>query len=850
MRPVFFLVLVSNMPGEFPRSFPASVQFRHAWRPYQARVLAALDAHLNDNHFHLVAAPGSGKTVVGLETLRRVGKPALVFTPTVAIRDQWIRRFLDSFWNEAQPPDWLSTDPSQPRLLTIATYQSLTHFEKNGEIGTLVKALEAAGVRTLVFDEAHHLRNQWWKSLDQIKAGLKSPCIIALTATPPYDVTQIEWNRYASICGAVDEEISAPELVKAKNLCPHQDYIYFCEPTAQERLELEKFKRSITALLANTALNEAFILAVRQHPVLEKPADHINELLEDSDYYLSLAVFLKHASGVAPEALLKVLGLEAVTLPQFNHGWGEVLFSGVLFSDRESFRKHDDVVKQLHREMIACGAIERRSILLRSSAHNNRLLRSSSSKLQAVADIAELESRTMDWRLRMLVLTDYIREEDFPGLDGVEKKFTKIGVVPIFEYLRKLRLPDVRLGVLTGRLVIIPSTAVAALETAAQALGISASEFRMQPLWHDPAYTRLEFDAGKGGPILELGTRLFSEGHINILIGTAALLGEGWDAPAVNSLVMATVIGSYVSSNQIRGRAIRVDPQDHFKTANIWHLACVQPGEGVQEVDHEVDEREFERGTDEWTLLERRFRAFVGLRHDEAAIENGIERLGISTPVLGSAIASLNARMCLEACKRDQMAEAWRGAIFNPTATHSRVVHEVFVPVPRIPSHPVMRHWLYERGGWFGWLRSWWLERKVSRIAHVLLDSLRGIKLIDRETPQVIVSTGKESILVRLVGVSCREESLFVSALREVFDPLQSPRYLLVTKDEEFAVPRVFAERKERAESFARRWRQLVGNARLMYAHTADGKHRLLRAKERYLASKHHPRTESRLRWG
>ena len=838
------------MPDEFPRSFPPSVQFRHAWRPYQARVLAALDAHLGDHHFHLVAAPGSGKTVVGLEVLRRVGKPALVFAPTVAIRDQWIRRFLHDFWNEAQPPDWLSTDPSQPRLLTIATYQSLTHFEKNGEIGTMVKALEAAGVRTLVFDEAHHLRNQWWKTLDQIKVGLKSPTTIALTATPPYDVSQIEWNRYASICGAVDEEISAPELVKAKNLCPHQDFIYFCVPTAQERLELEKFNRSIAAVLTDAALNEAFIEAVQQHPVLENPADHINELLGDSDYYLSLAVFLKHARGVAPEELLRVLGLEEATLPPFNHGWGEVLFSGVLFSDRESFRKHEDAVRQLHRELTACGAVERRTILLRSSAHNNRLLRSSSSKLQGVADIVELESRTMDWRLRMLVLTDYIREEDFPGLDGVEKKFTKIGVVPIFEYLRKLRFPDVRLGVMTGRLVIIPSTAITAWEIAAQALGISAAAFTMQPLWHDPAYMRLEFASGEGGPILELATRLISEGDINVLVGTAALLGEGWDAPAVNSLVMATVIGSYVSSNQIRGRAIRVDPQDHFKTATIWHLACVQPGEVLQQPGLEVDERDAERETDDWTLLERRFRAFVGLRQDEAAIENGIERLGISTPVLGSAIASLNARMCREACKRDQMAEAWRSAIFNPTATHSRVMHEVFVPVPRIPSHPVIRHWLHERGGWFGWLRGWWLERKVSRIAQVLLDSFQGIKLIGEDAPRLIVSTGRENILVRLVGVSCREESLFVSALREVFDPLQSPRYLLVTRDEEFAVPRVFAERKARAESFARLWRQKVGAARLMYTHTADGKHRLLRAKERFLAAKQHPRTESRLRWG
>jgi superfamily II DNA or RNA helicase len=838
------------MPVEFPKIFPDDVQFRHSWRPYQARVLADLDAHLKDDHFHLVAAPGSGKTIVGLEALRRVGSPALVFAPTVAIRDQWIRRFLDSFWSDPNAPDWISTDLDAPRLLTIATYQSLTHFEKNAEVGTLVKALVSAGVRTLVFDEAHHLRNQWWKILDQIKDGLQSPVVIALTATPPYDVSQIEWNRYASICGDVDEEISAPELVQVKNLCPHQDFIYFCEPTAQERSELEKFRRGIAALLADVSVNEPFIQAILKHPVLAAPADHIDQLLDDSDYYLSLALFLNHAHGVPPQALIEVLGLEEVALPSFNLGWAEVLFSGVLFTDRESFRNHEEVVKKLHHELTAAGAIERRSVLLRSSAQNNRLLRSSSSKLQGVADIVELESRAMEWRLRMVVLTDFIREDDFPVPDGPERKLTKIGVVPIFEYLRKLRLPNVHLGVLTGRLVVIPGTAVEALESAARALGIDASEITKQPLWHDPVYTRLEFSSGEGGPILELGTRLFTEGHINVLVGTAAMLGEGWDAPAMNSLVMATVIGSYVSSNQIRGRAIRVDPQNEFKTANIWHLACIQPAEKIEEAaGQQFEQRVVDGETDDWKLLERRFSAFVGLRHDEAAIENGIGRLGVQAPVLDSAIAALNARMCRDACHRDRMAEAWHNAIFHPAATRSRVVHEVFVPVPRIPSHPVMRHWLRERGGWFDWLRGWMLERRAMRIARALLDSLRTIGLIASDAPSVIVSIGTESILVRLVGVSCREESLFVRALREIFDPLQSPRYLLVTKDEEFAVPRVIAERKERAEAFARRWRKSVGKARLVYAHAADGKRRLLRAKERFLASKYRPRTESRMRW-
>ena len=32
-------------------------------------------------------------------------------------------------------------------------------------------------------------------------------------------------------------------------------------------------------------------------------------------------------------------------------------------------------------------------------------------------------------------------------------------------------------------------------------------------------------------------TALFERGEINVLVGTAALLGEGWDAPSLDTLV-------------------------------------------------------------------------------------------------------------------------------------------------------------------------------------------------------------------------------------------------------------------------------------------------------------------------
>lgn len=46
-----------------------TLTFRYRWRPYQQRVLDAIDQHLDDARLHIVAAPGAGKTTLGLEGL-------------------------------------------------------------------------------------------------------------------------------------------------------------------------------------------------------------------------------------------------------------------------------------------------------------------------------------------------------------------------------------------------------------------------------------------------------------------------------------------------------------------------------------------------------------------------------------------------------------------------------------------------------------------------------------------------------------------------------------------------------------------------------------------------------------
>ena len=63
----------------------------------------------------------------------------------------------------------------------------------------------------------------------------------------------------------------------------------------------------------------------------------------------------------------------------------------------------------------------------------------------------------------MLILTDYIRKEYRAVLGNPVKSLHAIGVLPIFELLRR-RGTGWRLGVLCGSLIIIPETAKEAFE--------------------------------------------------------------------------------------------------------------------------------------------------------------------------------------------------------------------------------------------------------------------------------------------------------------------------------------------------------------------------------------------------
>jgi hypothetical protein len=110
-------------------SFP-NIKFKGELRPSQSDVVKIARAQIEagERQLHIVAPPGSGKTVTGLYLWAEVIKePTVVLSPNTAIQSQWAAR-TDLFTEDGKkiPVHRISTNPDRPSLLTSLTYQSVT----------------------------------------------------------------------------------------------------------------------------------------------------------------------------------------------------------------------------------------------------------------------------------------------------------------------------------------------------------------------------------------------------------------------------------------------------------------------------------------------------------------------------------------------------------------------------------------------------------------------------------------------------------------------------------------------------------------------------------------------------
>jgi hypothetical protein len=835
---------------------------------------------LRDRRLHIVAAPGAGKTSLGLEVFRRIGRPALVLAPTLTIRDQWILRLADFGAGEAT--SWASTDLSTPGFLTVTTYQAvLARSRRDASKGrapsedapasvdlaaeaepsrddeaSLIELLRHEGVGTLILDEAHHLKGAWWRSLSRVVDGIDGLRLVALTGTPPYDASGVEWLRYEELCGPIDEEISVPELVRAGTLCPHQDFVYAVAPLGSEAEIVREHDVVVQRTLEELIDDPDFQSAIEGHPWLG-PEPPIDEVLDDPGLAVALLCYAQATRTGGTEGLAAALDLSGEALPALDRSRWELLLRAYLFGTTFALDGPDEEGRRrIAGRLRESGLLWRRQLRLATSPDVDRALALSAGKLEACIAIHEEERAVRGEALRQVFLFDFIRDGALDSEAGAGPR--ELGAFPVFDQLRR---PDVAL--ITGRLAAIHESRIAALEPEIGPDALSPLPWR--PGWHRIAGVST-------GAVVAAMTRLLTSGTLHVLVGTRSLLGEGWDAPVVNSVVLGSYVGAFVSTNQMRGRAIRTDPADADKVASVWHIAALQHGTPTGHLDYE--------------RLADRFRTFVGLSGDGAVIESGLERLDL--PPLGGAndLSSFNRASLARLRRLPEVAAAWTRAIEGST------VGQV-VPTVSFRSPPTMRPLHVTRTLHYLLLELLWasvftlgsvlrgiaggagvavmigatvpmlilapklvraarlallhapVDGSVKAIARAVAGALSEAALLDE--PELVVCVHRErdgSVLVSVDGGSFRDQSLFADSLAEVLGPIGNPRYLITrarsgpgwTRSDVHAVPTVFGTKRNRAETFCAAWLENVGVGELVYTRREGGRSVLLAARARSFA--------------
>ncbi|MBQ6843448.1 MAG: DEAD/DEAH box helicase family protein [Agathobacter sp.] len=876
------------------------LKFKYTWRKYQARVLENTKEYVSDGKVHIVAAPGSGKTTLGIELIARMQKPALVLAPSITIREQWKERIVEGFLLEGlNPDDYISQDLKNPRVITIATYQAL-HSAMNRYKGSLdesgketdkesddvikvsanemenvdysdfdiVKTMKSNAMGVVCLDECHHLRSEWWKALEDFKKEMGGFQVIALTATPPYDSNATMWNRYMLMCGEIDEEIAIPELVKEGSLCPHQDFVYFNYPTKEEKEVITGFKNRSKAAYDKLMGDAVFATVVQSYKGLCGLVSD-DDLLENPNYFASILIFLQAKNIPFPDRLKKLLGTRR--LPEMEVSWMELLLQGLLYSDTENYTCEEVYRKELISYLKAEGLIEKKKISFTTTPSLEKLLTTSKGKCESIKAIVKHEYESTGKDLRLLVLTDYIRKEYEKAL-GTTEDVTALGVIPFFEQIRRElgSSSELRLGVLCGTIVIIPAEAKEALLAAVGENGkITFSSVGNLP---ETDYVKVNA-VGDAHFLTGAVTEVFTQGAMQVLIGTKSLLGEGWDSPCINSLILASFVGSFMLSNQMRGRAIRVFKQNPEKSSNIWHLVCLNPWKEVDKTtDGEI--------SDDYSLLERRMEHFLGLHYEDDIIENGISRLSvIKEPFDEKNVAIMNQKMLELSGQRALLKKRWNRSlavykkmdiveetevaqdcvpktVFTEKLTSFIVAAVLFVIVlfgrgivgASGGSTGLLTVLLFVLGGYAVTKLPMLLQLKDAKkrllaFGNGIRKALVSLQLMEAGGSKVVVESEGTTQQVYLSGGTGRDKALFTKCVNEFFGEIENQRYLLVRtgrlrgKYDFYAVPEVFAKKKEDVESFYNCVKPYMGKYDLVYTRSENGRKVLLEARMKSIAN-------------
>lgn len=602
--------------------------------------------------FWVSLPPGAGKTIVGTELVAGLEQPAVVLCPNTAIQAQWIRTW------DAYGRGPAGADRSLAGDVTVLTYQSMASFDRedseegdslvdqlhdNGRV--LVEALRAAGPVTIVLDECHHLLEVWGALLAEILDEVPEATVLGLTATPPTVLERRQAAQVQSLFGDIVYTASIPAAVREGDLAPFAELAWLVRPTSEEQ-----------AWLAQAA---------------SRFLDLSTDLLDPTYGSTPILVWFDQRFGTLPlpwttfereepelaRAALRLVHADLLALPDgarlreqhrqelVADDWAALVDDWVKRCLAPSDDPRDDaVIEDLRQAMPGIGFhLTRRGVSSRVSALD-RVLSRSAAKMAGAAHVVGAEHRALGERLRSVVVCDHERA---PATSSAALRDAPTLYGSAVQVMVALLDVPVRSVLVTGRTVAATPAVAADLVDRVRRQDPHL-DLRLEPFPDLPELVQVVGGWSSRQWVPHV-TSFFERGHAQVLVGTRALLGEGWDARGVNSLVDLSVATTTAAVVQTRGRALRADPAWQDKVAFTWSVVCVAE-------DHPG-------GDSDWKRFVRKHDGYFGV-DDDGEVISGVAhvdaRFSPFAPPAADVFDAHNLDMLERTHDRAGVRERWR----------------------------------------------------------------------------------------------------------------------------------------------------------------------------------------------
>ncbi len=698
----------------------------------------------------------------------------------------------------------------------------------------LIDEIKGCNIKTVIFDECHHLQNYWALVMKEIVNKIGAANIIGLTATPPIDEDKEAVLYYTSLLGEIDYQIPTPAVIKDGMLAPFQDLVYFCKPTSTELEYIknchEKFKLLIDKFNKENSDFYFWIVdrVVKRRLISGEIQEWTSFINSKPNFAIAGVKFLLQNKYTIPwDITITEAMYEALTLEDWIYLIEDYALNLLKLSSNENDNNVFVEIKDALRDL---GYILTEKGLRAHSSLMDRVLAYSRSKLDAVKDILKTEMSVYGDKIRVAIITDF----EISNAVSLKKDENVIddkcgGAISVIKELVSDDITDKLDPVMvTGKSLICDD------DLAEQYVRLGLEWASENSFEISLSFKAVEFDnfisiegSGKdwsSKTAVLLTTHLFEMGVTKCIVGTRGLLSEGWDSLKLNTLIDLSVVTTYATVNQLRGRSIRKSNDEPQKVSNNWDVICVAPG--------------MEKGCNDLQRLYRKHNQFYGIC-DDGQIQMGVNHID---PILGEMeqkfddgdIRIINEKMLNAAGNRAKAYDAWRigepfdnvelgcseikllkpismkdgsvylsersilknkiignilklsGTVLSTAVTGVVAASVIPAAVPLLGFSAFLGYrtyaglkdmWTYGKGNFFGLS----VKSSLYDIAKCTLNALAECELIGPEVNEesiVITERTDGTIRVYLNGKD-EDSSLFSTSLSQIFAPIESQRYAI-----------------------------------------------------------------------